>query len=305
MMAITKEADEFSSTTEPRARDHEDEQHPSPQNSMEALANQDVESQAAGDIVGDNESNHDAVDNVENSSDVPPEQSEDSLPVASPVLMEEPPSLARLRRQQEQNRDNIPRAIPQDPEEEEKIRRRHLMWIASAIFLSLLILVGITLGVTLGMSPNESSTVPFAPTPSPTTLDYAELQELVKSISFDGGAALQNADSPQSKALEWLQGNANLDGYPDWKRIQRYALAVFYYSTNGDKWRNNNGWLSDEDECTVWFIQETSEEYPACHRQSGSFAHITLKKNNLNGTLPAELALLSNGLCKFQVTCVL
>jgi hypothetical protein len=162
--------------------------------------------------------------------------------------------------------------------------------------LFLLGLVGIILGVTL--RPSSSPAVPSEePTPAPTSPEVVELKNLIKSVSFDGGAALEIPDSPQSRAFTWLADNANLDDYPDWKRIQRYVLAVFYYSTNGDKWRENDGWLSDDDECTSWFIQETSEEYPAC-RQSGSFAHITLKKNQLNGTLPAELALLSEGLCK-------
>ncbi len=35
--------------------------------------------------------------------------------------------------------------------------------------------------------------------------------------------------------------------------ITRYALAVFYYSTGGDEWDNNSGWLGSENECTSWF----------------------------------------------------
>jgi hypothetical protein len=214
--------------------------------------------------------------------------------------------LERLRQRREQNRD-IPHAILQDPEEESNRRRRNRLWLA-AFWLSAFILIGIILGVTLGVLSNSNgNTPPTEPTPSPTkSQNFVELYQLMQSLSFDGGAALNNTDSPQYKALTWLADNANLDDYPDWKRIQRYALAVFYYSTNGDEWHANDGWLSDYDECTAWFIQETSEEYPACWQlmnisippRPGSFAQLTLKKNNLNGTLPAELALLSEGLCK-------
>jgi hypothetical protein len=80
--------------------------------------------------------------------------------------------------------------------------------------------------------------------------------------------------------LTWLEGNANLDDYPDWKRIQRYVLAVFYYSTNGDEWRRNTGWLSDEDECT-WLTDETNvETRPVCD-EDGAYNNLRLEKNNL------------------------
>jgi hypothetical protein len=31
----------------------------------------------------------------------------------------------------------------------------------------------------------------------------------------------------------------------DNRKSNVYALAVFYYSTDGDSWTNNDGWLSD------------------------------------------------------------
>lgn len=38
---------------------------------------------------------------------------------------------------------------------------------------------------------------------------------------------------------------------PCGKRVdQRYALATLYYSTNGNSWKNNEGWLEPVDECT-------------------------------------------------------
>ena len=32
---------------------------------------------------------------------------------------------------------------------------------------------------------------------------------------------------------------------------QRFGLAVFYYSTNGGNWENDENWLSGEEEC-IW-----------------------------------------------------
>jgi hypothetical protein len=34
---------------------------------------------------------------------------------------------------------------------------------------------------------------------------------------------------------------------------ERYAMAVFYYSTNGNGWRTNDGWLSSTSVCEGWF----------------------------------------------------
>lgn len=81
-----------------------------------------------------------------------------------------------------------------------------------------IVVVGITLGVAFGGSSNlNGNTGATGPTLSPMTLDFAVLQQLIESVSFDEGAALEDTDLPQYKALTWLEGNANLDEYPDWK----------------------------------------------------------------------------------------
>lgn len=77
----------------------------------------------------------------------------------------------------------------------------------------------------------------LAPSPFPTSVIYqTDLYQLLEAASFDYGAALRVEGSPQQKAFVWLLQNANLDSYSNAKKIQRYALATFYYSTNGDGW---------------------------------------------------------------------
>jgi len=53
-----------------------------------------------------------------------------------------------------------------------------------------------------------------------------------------------NDTTPAAMAMRWLEEDPRLDSYPLERREQRYALAVFYYATNGDTWYNNTGWLS-------------------------------------------------------------
>jgi hypothetical protein len=85
------------------------------------------------------------------------------------------------------------------------------------------------------------------------TSTLQDLVDLLSLVSFDNGAALQAPSTPQNNALLlWLSNNINLDAYSDEKRIQRYALATFFYSTNGDNRKRNTGWITDVDECD-WY----------------------------------------------------
>jgi hypothetical protein len=107
-------------------------------------------------------------------------------------------------------------------------------------------------------------------------------------VSFDNGTALQTPLTPQNNALNWLaNNNTNLDSYSNAKKIQRYALATLFFSTNGASWNDNSTWMSDEDEC-LWYNSGLS----VC--TNGSVEVLDLLSNNLVGTIPNELALLTN-----------
>lgn len=128
--------------------------------------------------------------------------------------------------------------------------------------------------------------------PLPTTLENTDLFQLLVNVSFDGGAALSNQSSPQYRAFQWLAGNANIVKYDAAKRISRYVLATLYYSTGGNStWLKEDLWLSDADECD-WFTQARSRP---CS-DSGQFQILQVSYNNLEGSLPPELGILSSSL---------
>lgn len=52
------------------------------------------------------------------------------------------------------------------------------------------------------------------------------------------------------KALAWLLEDKKC--LPEAKLIQRFAMAVFYLSTNGDSWAGRTHWMSEIDECQ-WY----------------------------------------------------
>lgn len=82
-----------------------------------------------------------------------------------------------------------------------------------------------------------------------------QLDGIVKSISTAN--ALEDTSSPQARARQWLLFDDKLwlnpeDGMPDSRVIQRYSLAVLYYSLGGTEWGQNN-WLEGE-ECDAGWV---------------------------------------------------
>lgn len=140
---------------------------------------------------------------------------------------------------------------------------------------------------------------PPEPTSAPTAAPTAPLPFLtdkISSVSPDGGVALQDSSTPQNDALTWLVNNTFLNMYSFEKKIQRYVLATLYYSTNGNNWRHNTLWLTDDDECG-WYTQA---DQSLC--AGGAIMELDLyvsASNNLVGTIPNEIALLSNSLGTF------
>ncbi|CAB9526020.1 Leucine Rich Repeat [Seminavis robusta] len=117
--------------------------------------------------------------------------------------------------------------------------------------------------------------------------------------------AMERPQSPQSKAYQWLTKDLNnqsssLQQLPDWRLVQRFALATFYYSTRGDHWVKHHGWLDwDTNECDwelifLWGKVDSPELY--CNDKGEikglEFGHT----NNLEGTLSPEISLLGNSL---------
>jgi len=102
-------------------------------------------------------------------------------------------------------------------------------------------------------------------------------------VTVSGGSRLNDSSSDQYKAYHWLvDSDCSAHCLPDWRLIQRYVMALFYFSTNGDEWYNSSLFLTCLHECE-WYPKKlicTNERY---------VLKIKLDKNNLGGTLPFEL----------------
>jgi hypothetical protein len=137
----------------------------------------------------------------------------------------------------------------------------------------------------ISVSPSSLRTPTFAQPESDINLF-----NLITEAYPQGRLALQDPSSPQGKALKWLESSANNGVYTEQRFLQRYVLSTVYYSTNGNDWINNTAWLSDLDECS-WM----STAQFVCD-DSGRYIELGLQENNLVGTLPQELVILSDSL---------
>ena len=92
--------------------------------------------------------------------------------------------------------------------------------------------------------PTPANIVPATPAPTfPCNLTPEErerqITQLMETVSDPDDLA--RSGSPQQKSLDWLIMKDAMQACPtDDMIIQRYVMAVFYYSTNGDSWKNCN-----------------------------------------------------------------
>lgn len=173
---------------------------------------------------------------------------------------------------------------------------RHKAKFALGCFL-LVVLVSVVLGVVVagsdgGASPANSLTA-IAPSQSPSATSSAfDLQKFQALLPAYSQAALLDEASSQAKALAWLELNSDLELYSDFQRLQRFALATLFYATNGEEWSNNDGWVKDFpfNECD-WSMDE-----PGSIREcvNGRHEELSLDLNGLIGTLPNELAMITD-----------
>lgn len=104
--------------------------------------------------------------------------------------------------------------------------------------------------------------------------------------------------SPQSCSLEWLlfhdTNNLMENGsVSDTVILERYALAVLFYSTNGDTWQQRFDFLTQNHVCQ-WADAPLEATMGVLCDMDGKVQQIVLYENGLNGTIPSELSLLSH-----------
>jgi hypothetical protein len=192
-------------------------------------------------------------------------------------------------------------------------------WVVGLVFLMMILLIVIT-GIASGSSKTsvQNPTGNTDPTQThqppividPTSLDPEVTEPLLESLnSLYDRHGLDNSvlgpaagETPQNKAFYWLATDANLNNLDHTQVSQRYALAVFYYATNSvsnDRTEVPKPWVSAH----LWLSKAHACEWKGivCNSQQHVVA-ISLERNNLSGSLPAELGILGEKLMSLDLS---
>jgi len=156
-------------------------------------------------------------------------------------------------------------------------------------------------------SPSASPTVSSAPSSAPTTEECGIPEEdriagiLAALDAVADPDLIRNNDFPQGLATTWL---IEEDGYRicpgDEKLIQRWVLAVVYFSTGGDDWFQCSQNPAANDICGAEdpfvgedrFLSTTNEcTWAGISCIDGCVTEIEFEENNLVGTIPTEVSI--------------
>ena len=156
-------------------------------------------------------------------------------------------------------------------------------------------------------SPVQETTSPIATQP-PVLATRDDLLQVLAQLTPGSLELLENIDTLQYRAFAWLSSDPNYFDYDDSRLIQRWVLAIFYLTFEGGNLSPFSArhleasapesylltdWMSYSDEC--FWHSAGSDGF--CNEE-GLVRNIDIRDGGLSGTLPKELALLSNSLGK-------
>jgi hypothetical protein len=151
--------------------------------------------------------------------------------------------------------------------------------------------IGVGLGVALSNGVPVVDTLPptLAPSNSPSSDRRNEVEKIIRTEI----PSLQLGPS-QIEALNWLAFDdpANLDFelLRPVVLLERFVMALLYFSTAGETWKTSSGYLTASPLCSWRGVDcdfTVDESYPLV-------VEIDMQENNLHGQLPTELGLFSN-----------
>ncbi|CAJ1947203.1 unnamed protein product [Cylindrotheca closterium] len=106
----------------------------------------------------------------------------------------------------------------------------------------------------------------------------------------DQGGTIDDIGTFVGRITNASKGSTVGTGERKWMLVERYYLAVLYFSTNGDNWIQNFGWLSE----TSSHCAEGAKKWFGIECENDSVVSIELEANNLDGSFPRGIRVLSN-----------
>ena len=109
-------------------------------------------------------------------------------------------------------------------------------------------------------------------------------------------------DTPQRQAMLWMCKDKNVNNVEHTEKLQRYALATLFYSTNmvpsmhvedPKAWKVADNWMTNAHSCD-WMGVECNEDKV--------IIDIYLEKNRLSGKIPVDIAIIANNIESLDFT---
>jgi hypothetical protein len=160
------------------------------------------------------------------------------------------------------------------------------VWLLGLILVLLAIVLPLTLkgGPDNNVSEGPGSGIDFISDESSTTIAYQILEPVVTNP--DNLLDPSTSEGKAYKVVKEEDDPAHIK--------QEYALHVLYFSTHGESWIYNNGYTSSEYKQPLCSRAGVS----ICRRADGSGAQVVagldLDSNNLKGTIPEDICLLTS-----------
>lgn len=211
---------------------------------------------------------------------------------------------------------------------------RKYKWFIAGGIVALVVIISVSVAASSGGG-SDSSQSPDYQTPStggspstgttggttggvagpqdPFTRKKADLMGRIKSsftvlgLPESHSTMLDSPESPQARALNWVAASEQYDSYDDDQRLQRYALASFFYATYAVRnayvtqqvpWTTAEKWLSEEHECD-WEGITCSDSSSGGNRV---VTQIKLEEHRISGTVPLDIVLLRESLTSLMLT---
>ena len=172
--------------------------------------------------------------------------------------------LAQAMPIEDTNPQDLPHAAAVDMEEKDarhpemthKPRRSELLLLAFLVLMIVIVGVGVTLAIRTEKQGSRNSTPSTISTnlPGSIPLDMSRREHILSLLPLETLQAIEEDPfSPQSLALDFCRNDPNLDSYPDWRILQRFALVTLFYATSGEQWKDNSGYLSHKIHECQWY----------------------------------------------------
>ncbi|CAB9505249.1 LRR receptor-like serine threonine-protein kinase [Seminavis robusta] len=159
--------------------------------------------------------------------------------------------------------------IPANEVELEEKRKQRNFWIAIGILTAVAVIAFLVIALSALKEKESISLVPKEESQSNLSDDTGNATSTPPKLPQDILTALLPAYTlpkieldyaPQARAFKWVAEDPNFASYSDKRLQQRFALATFYYSTNGESWGPD--WLNiTQHECQWDFFMPDGFNY--------------------------------------------